>query len=116
MLKTIPALAALGLASLLVLPTVGQAAETMTARVSYADLNLASDAGQGVLAHRIAFAATGLCDVGAIPLDLKLTSATKACRDDAIASAQPAFEAAVNAARKGSVTVLEGAALVITAQ
>lgn len=116
MLKTIPALAAVGLASLLVLPTVGQAAETTTARVSYADLNLASTAGQSALTQRIAFAAAGLCDVGAAPLDLKLTSATRACRDDAIASAHPAFEAAINAARKGSVTVLDGAALIVTAQ
>ena len=46
MLKTLPALAALAIASALVIPTVSQAAERTEARVSYADLNLTTDTGQ----------------------------------------------------------------------
>lgn len=44
MLKAIPAFAALLTASVLVVPTVSQAAESNSVRVSYADLNPASGA------------------------------------------------------------------------
>ncbi len=42
-------------------------------------------------------------------------NAARACRNETLASVQPAFDAAVNAARRGTVTVLE-TALVVTAQ
>jgi hypothetical protein len=47
--------------------------------------------------------------------ELALASATNACRSDAIAGAQPQFEAALAAARRGTVTVLDGASLIVTA-
>ena len=53
MFKAIPALAALGASAFLLVPTVTHAEEFASARVSYADLNLASDAGQDSLARRI---------------------------------------------------------------
>jgi UrcA family protein len=114
MLKTIPALAAIAVAMLLVTPTVSQAAETNSVRVSYADLNLASGVGQHTLQGRIAFAARTVCEIED-SRELALASATNLCRSDAIARAQPAFEAAVAQARKPSVTVLGSAAIMVSA-
>lgn len=113
-MKTIIALAALTVASAVVVPTVSQAAETNSVRVSYADLNLGSDTGQQVLQRRIAGAARTVCVIED-SREMALRSATNACRSDAIASARPAYEAAVAAARRGSVTVIDAAALVVTA-
>ena len=113
MLKTLPALAALAVAGALVVPTAGSAAEITTARVSYADLNLATDKGKSALSHRVSYAADQLCGVGKWKA-LGLTAEASACSDDAVASAQPAVKAAIAAARRGSVTVLEGSAVVIT--
>ena len=113
MLKTLPALAALAVAGALVIPTAGFAAEKTSARVSYADLNLATDSGKTRLAHRVSYAADQLCGVGKWK-DMGLVDEAAACSDDAVASAQPAVDAAIAAARRGSVTVLEGSALIVT--
>jgi UrcA family protein len=115
MLKTITAFAAVLVASSLVLPTVSQAAESNSVRVTYADLNLTSDSGQQILEHRIVRAARIVCvyDDGR---DLDLAIDTNACRSDAVASAQPAYAAAVSAARRGSATVLSAASLIVTAR
>lgn len=115
MLKTITAFAAVLVATTLVLPTVSEAAEPNSVRVTFADLNLASGAGQRSLEHRIVRAARIVCvyDDGK---DVDLNIETSACRSDAVARAQPAYAAAVNAARRGSVTVMDGAALIVTAQ
>lgn len=115
MLKTLPALAALAIASTLVIPTVSQAADTATARVSYADLNLTTLSGQDRLQHRIAFAARTVCG-RADALDYVFGRIVTECRENAIADAQPAFRAAVNNARTPSVEVLGAAALTVTAQ
>jgi UrcA family protein len=112
MLKTLPALAALAVAGALVVPTVSMAAETTSARVSYADLNLATDQGRSALVHRVAYTADQLCGVGRWK-NLGLTAEAAACSDDAVASAQPAVDAAIAAARRGSVTVLEGSAVIV---
>ena len=103
MLKILPALAALTMATALVVPTVSHAAEVATATVSYADLNLASKLGQARLRQRIVFAAAGLCSI-ADPRDLVFYHAVKECRGDAIASAEPAYLAAVRSAFHPSVT------------
>ena len=114
MLKTITAFAAVITATTLVFPTVGQATEPNSVRVTYADLNLASQAGQQTLQHRIVRAARIVCvyDDGR---DVNLNIETNACRGEAIARTQPAYAAAVNSARRGSVTVLDAAALIVTA-
>jgi len=78
-----------------------------------ADLNLASKAGQHRLQRRIAFGATVVCEIED-SRELALARATNACRSDAVASAQPAYDAAVGAARRGTVQVLESA-LIVTA-
>jgi UrcA family protein len=114
MLKTLPAFAAFAVAAALVVPTVTQAAETNAVRVSYADLNLASDAGQHVLQGRIVHAARTVCEIED-SRELALASATNVCRSDAIARVRPAYEAAVAAARHGTVTILSGAALLVSA-
>jgi UrcA family protein len=113
MLKALPALAALAVASALVVPTVSQAAEANSVRVSYADLNLATDFGQTKLQRRITFAAAQVCDV-ADPMDLKFVRAVGECRTGAIADAQPAYAAAVASARHGTVEVLDTAALIVS--
>lgn len=111
-MKTLPALAALAVAAALVIPTVSMAAETTSARVSYADLNLATGAGQQKLQRRIAFAASNVCDT-ADRMDLDYARAVAVCRKGAIAGAQPAYQAAVASALHPSVTVLEAAAMVV---
>jgi UrcA family protein len=114
MFKTLPALAAIAVAGALLVPTLSQAAERDSVRVSYADLDLLSKIGQTRLERRIAFAAEMVCDT-ADTRDLAFGRAVKECRTGAVADAQPAFEAAVAAARNPSVTVLEAAALVVSA-
>jgi UrcA family protein len=114
MLKTISAVAAVTAASMLVVPTVSQASVSRSARVSYADLNLASPVGAQILERRIAGAAKFVCEIED-SRELALANATNSCRSDAIAGAQPQYEAAVAAARHGSVTVLDGASLIVTA-
>jgi UrcA family protein len=114
MLKTISALAALAVASALVAPTVSQAEEPNSVRVSFADLNLASDLGRHTLQRRIAGAARTVCVIED-SRELALASATNTCRNDAATSARPAYEAAVaSATRHGTVTILGSAALVVT--
>ena len=115
MLKTLPALAALLAASALLAPTVSQAAETNSVRVSYADLNLATGFGQDRLQNRIAFAAETVCGP-ADHRDVPFAQKVRECRSGTIADAQPAYQAAVNSARRGTVEVLDGAALIITAR
>ena len=115
MLKTLPALAALAVATALVVPTVSQAAETSSVRVSYADLNLTTDFGKDKLQRRISYAAVVVCD-SADPRDLNLVRAVADCRTDTIAAAQPAFRAAVGHALHPSVRVLDTAALIVTAR
>lgn len=114
MLKTLPTLAALLAASAIVAPTVSQAAETDWVRVSFADLNLASNLDQARLQGRIAYAAQVLCGP-ADHRDVPFAQKVQQCRKDTIADAQPAYQAAVNSVRHGTVEVLSGAALIITA-
>lgn len=112
-MKTIPALGALALSALLVVPTVSHAQDSQTARVTYADLNLAELGGQQTLGRRISFAADQMCGVGKWKA-LGLVAEAGSCSQDAVASAQPAFDAAVARARRGSVDILDAAALIVT--
>lgn len=114
MLKAIPAFAAVVAAAVFVTPTVGQAAESNSVRVSYTDLNLASNVGQHRLQRRIAFAARIVC-VFEDSRQMDLAAETNACRSDAIDRAQPAYEAAVAAAMHPSVTVGAVQAISVTA-
>lgn len=110
--KSLPMRAVTAFCVAMLVPAVGQAQETASARVSYADLNLASSYGQRILQSRIVFAATSLCD----PVDefsLELRHAVLNCRTSTIADAQPAFQAAVSQALHPSVTVLDAAALIV---
>ena len=108
MLKTLPALAALAVAAALVVPTVSQAAEPRSVRVSYADLNLATDCRPDKLQRRIAFAApTGVrrCRRASTSSSLR---AVGECRSGAIADAQPAYQAAIaHALATAASTVLD---------
>ena len=114
MLKAVPAFAALLAATTLIAPTVSQAAAGNSVRVSYADLNLASDAGATVLEKRIELAAEFVCEIED-SRELALAEATNACRGQAISDAQPAFHAALLAARNPSVTVVP-ATIAVTAR
>ena len=116
MIKSMSAIAAVLLATALVAPTVTQAEEVPSARVSYADLNLANADARETLQNRVQFAATSICDNGARSMELEQAQSARLCRTNAIASAQPALDAAFAAARRGTVTVLTGASLTVTAQ
>jgi UrcA family protein len=113
MLKTLPALAAVVVAAALLVPTVSLAAESNSVRVSYADLNLVSPAGRNTLQQRIVYAARVVCQVED-SRELALRTETNACRGDAVERARPAYEAAIGAALRPTVTV--GAALIVTSR
>jgi UrcA family protein len=114
MSKILAAAGALLAAATLIVPTASQADESNSVRVSYADLNLASTAGQGILQHRLVGASKIVCVIED-SREIALRTATNSCRNDAVARAWPAYEAAVGAARRGSVTVLDATALIVTA-
>lgn len=121
MLKTLPVLAAIAASAVLVLPTASLASpasandvETVTATVSYADLNLGNVEGSNALLGRIKTAAHEICGMPR-PVELADVAASRECLDGAMASAQPAFDEAVAAARHGTVTVTTGASLIVTA-
>jgi UrcA family protein len=114
------ALAAVLATAALILPTVSHASEFSSAdgnsmSVSYADLNLASRPAQLTLERRIADAARVVC-VYEDSRDIGFASQVNSCRSSAIAGAEPAYQAAVAAARRGSVTVLDAASLIVTAR
>lgn len=120
MLKVLTAAGAV-VASALLLPTASLASTAsaagdegvQTAKVSYADLDLTRSAGTNALKGRIKAAASGLCGANMTrPVELAAVQADKACVVGAIASAQPAFNRAIAAARGGSVTVI-GAMLIV---
>jgi UrcA family protein len=113
MLKTLPALAAVVVAAALLVPTVSLAAETNSVRVSYADLNLVSPVGRHALQQRIVYAARIVCVIED-SRELALRTETNACRSDAVERARPAYEAAIGAALRPSVTV--GAALIVSSR
>ncbi len=79
------------------------APETVTVRISYADLNLASAAGRARLDRRIAGAARSICG-SAFATDLNMSALVSACRADAIASARLPIAVASN----DSAVVLAG--------
>jgi UrcA family protein len=120
MLKAISALGAIAVASVLLVPTASLAstldgAELVTASVSYADLNLSQAGDVESLRYRIKGTAQSLCG-SSFRYELVNGIGRRVCVSDAVASAQPAFEAAVGAARRGSVIISSGASLLITAR
>ena len=80
------------------------APETITVRVSYADLNLATAQGRARLDRRIAGAARSICG-SFFPADLELAVLVRTCREGAIASARlPAAYASNAGTRDLTVT------------
>ena len=79
------------LAATLVVTSAAQAAPAVEARsvkVSYGDLNLASDAGAQVLYGRIVSAAREVCEAGRLDnRDLRAVSIERRCEAQAIAAA-----------------------------
>ena len=115
-MKTVTAVAAVLFTAALVVPTVSQAQDVESVAVSYADLDLSTENGQYRLGRRIEFAAKTVCDLGETKYQLKFALATAACRADTMASVQPAYLAAIDGARRGTVTVGGAAALIVTAR
>jgi UrcA family protein len=76
-------------------------AQEISVRVSYADLNLASDSGREILDRRIANAADQLCGAFS-PLELTWAAAVRACQAETIALTQPQRDAAL---RHGTVQI-----------
>ena len=119
MLKAISALGAVAVASALLVPTASLASsmggeEIVSASVSFADLNLSHSGDVAALQYRIKGTAQSLCG-GSFRYELVNGVGRKACVIGAVASAQPAFDAAVGAARRGSV-IITGSSLIITAR
>lgn len=78
--------------------------ETITVRVSYADLNLATAQGRAQLDRRIAGAARSICGPY-FPTDLRMAALVQDCREDAISSARiPTAVASAAGARDLNVT------------
>ena len=119
MLKAFSALGAIAVASVLLVPTASLAstidgAELVTASVSYADLNLGQAGDVESLRYRIKGTAQSLC--GSSFHYEMVNIGRRVCVSDAVASAQPAFDAAVAAARRPSVIISTGASLIVTAR
>ena len=120
MIKLMIAFAAALVGSALVLPTVSQAQafdsadEPNSVVVSYADLNLAALPAQATLKRRIVNAAHEVC-VYDETADIAFSRLVRACRNGAVAQAEPAYRAAIAAARHGTVTVTDAASLIVTA-
>jgi UrcA family protein len=122
MLKAVLVGGAVAVVSALLLPTAALASTAsaagddavQTAKVSYADLNLATSKGTRVLQGRIKVAAAEVCG-SAHPAELAVVKANRQCIDGAVAQAKPAFDQAVAAASRGSVTVIQGVSLIVTA-
>jgi UrcA family protein len=112
--KSLVVIAAVLVASALIVPTVSQAAPRDSVRVSYADLNLGTNSGQNKLQRRIAYASKLVCGTG-FPLDLSFVRVESDCREATIADAQPAFEAAVASSRRPTVEVVGAAAIIVAA-
>jgi len=83
MLKSIPVLAALALASAVAAPA---AAEETSVAVTYADLDLTSPAGAKALEERIDTAVEAVCEKPAMR-ELKAMVAWEECKADALAGA-----------------------------
>ncbi len=114
MLKPAFAVAAVFVASALVAPTVSQAETINSVRISFADLDLATKVGQNRLQGRMAYGARVVCEIED-SRQLALATATNVCRSDALEGARPAYEAAVAAARRGTVEVLGASAIIVSA-
>jgi UrcA family protein len=80
-----------------VIATAATAEPTRTdVRVSYADLNLASPAGQATLARRIDAAASKACSVDANQRDLALKANSARCYDAAVSGGRTAVAMATS--------------------
>jgi UrcA family protein len=122
MYKAISAVAAVIVASALLIPTASIAAPeaassddgVVSTTVFYADLNLARPRDVRTLEGRIGYAARGVCGTP-FAFEILENPERHQCIIAAAASAQPALEALVAAAHRGVVTVGYGAALIVTA-
>ena len=114
MTKFLPAVAALAVASVLLVPTVSQAAAVDSVSVSYADLNLRGAAGRDMLTRRVNYATELVCSVGQAQI-LPEQVAADDCQDAALERARPAIAMAIRSAFNPNVTV-GASALIISAQ
>lgn len=114
MSKMMCMLAAVGASAALIQPTVANAQDTRSVVVSYGDLNLSSPAAVKTLDGRIKSAARDLCGTNG-SRDMIGNQLESSCNSAAVASAKPAFDAAVRAAR-AKVTVIGAATLTVSAQ
>jgi UrcA family protein len=119
MLKALSLIGAVAIAAALLLPTVSVARtvedqnQNDSTKVSYADLNLASQSGVDQLLVRIHGTARQVCGISA-PTSLSEIQYNRNCYAGAVASAQPGFDQAVAGARHGEV-IVGGASLIVSA-
>lgn len=85
--------AAAFLATAAVSPAIAQSAPD-TVSISYADLNLASEAGRATFDNRLAYAARQVCG-DYHHTELKWAAMSRTCQAEVIAAAQPSRDALV---------------------
>ena len=85
---------------------VAAPAEIVTRHISYADLNLASPAGERTLNYRVSSAVNGLCDdaTGGNDGSFVFKVAMKRCSSSGWSQAQPQIDRAVQRARELAAT------------
>jgi UrcA family protein len=76
-------------------------ADGMSTTVHFADLDLTTDAGATALHRRITHAARAVCGGDVDQRDLTAVRITQACRQVAMANAEPQAQLALAAARNG---------------
>lgn len=84
-------LIAAGLAALSVAQPVTAQTTTASRAVSYADLDLSSDAGRATLDARVRHAAMQVCEIGTDQVSLAERNAAKTCFKNAVSSAQQQY-------------------------
>ncbi len=91
-------LSALGLSAALITAMPAAAQDQISVRVSYADLNLASNAGTAVLKQRMDDAVTQICGK-ANPRDIGAMTFVQACRDSTSVTIELQLRRVIAAAR-----------------
>jgi len=89
---------------------------TQSIAVSFADLNLANDAGVRRLTHRVRLAAAIVCDVPTYEVPQSIAQPAKRCFNDSVARASNDIQAAAARARGGQSVASSGLAMILLAR
>ncbi len=113
MLKNSVAIAA-GVGGLVMAANAAQAQDTLAIEVSYADLNLRSEAGVERFDRRIDHAVDEICVGDSVNITRLQANNVRLCRRETLANTQVARDEAVRRAQSGEVRIEELASLTVT--